>query len=67
MFVDKEDKRVAPAIAAIRSGDTDALTACLSADPALATAHVGTPSEARTLLHVLADWPGNLPRGPDTA
>lgn len=67
IFFDKEDKRVAPAIAAIRAGDVDALTACLSGDPALATAYIGTSSEARTLLHILADWPGNLAGGPDTA
>ncbi|EON99945.1 putative ankyrin protein [Phaeoacremonium minimum UCRPA7] len=67
IFIDKEDKRVAPAIAAIRTGDIDALTACLSGDPALATAYIGTSSEARTLLHILADWPGNLAAGPDAA
>ncbi|UNI14255.1 hypothetical protein JDV02_000902 [Purpureocillium takamizusanense] len=67
IFVDKEDKRVAPAIAALRAGDVDALTACLTADPALASVHVGSPTEARTLLHILADWPGYLPQAPDTA
>ncbi|KAJ6446470.1 putative ankyrin protein [Purpureocillium lavendulum] len=67
MFITKDDPRLGPAIAAIYSGDVDALSTHLSTDPALATLYVGSASEARTLLHILADWPGHLPRAPDTA
>jgi uncharacterized protein len=67
MFIDKDNPLAATAVADIHAGDVDSLTAHLVATPALATAHIGSPSEARTLLHILADWPGHLPRGPDTA
>ena len=48
------------AVAAIKAGDVDALVALLTVEPALATAR---PDGARTLLHVLTDWPGGLPNG----
>jgi uncharacterized protein len=47
------------AVAAILAGDVDELGALLAADPSLATARV----HDRTLLHVVADWPGHRPRG----
>ncbi len=53
------------AVAAIRSGDVAALRALLTEHPALATARVGADG-ARTLLHVLTDWPGHFPHGQAT-
>ena len=57
----------APAVAlvrAIRSGDVAALRAQLDATPGLAAARlVDERGVARTLLHVVADWPGHVPRG----
>lgn len=47
--------------AAIRGGDTDALTLLLSDHPELAIARLGDPGESRTLLHVATDWPGRYP------
>jgi uncharacterized protein len=46
-------------VAAIKAGDVEALRAALAADPGLARAR---PDGQRTLLHVLTDWPGHLPR-----
>jgi ankyrin repeat protein len=50
-------------VAAIRSGDAAALRRLLAEHPALATARIADPhgKGARTLLHVLCDWPGHVP------
>jgi hypothetical protein len=47
----------------IRSGDAAALRELLREHPALARARIASAdcSEARTLLHVVTDWPGNVP------
>lgn len=50
-------------IRAIRGGSLDDLTRLLDEDPALSTARI----DGRTLLHVVADWPGHFPNGPRTA
>jgi hypothetical protein len=54
------------AVAAIRTGDLDALRRLLADNPGLATARLGDDREARTLLHVLTDWPGHFPAGAAT-
>lgn len=51
------------AIEAVRAGDTVTLSRLLDFHPDLATATVDGP---RTLLHVVADWPGHLPNGAET-
>ncbi|MFF7163536.1 ankyrin repeat domain-containing protein [Streptomyces sp. NPDC008086] len=51
---------------AIRSGDVEASRDLLTAHPGLATARVGDINSARTLLHLVTDWPGHLPGGPAT-
>jgi ankyrin repeat protein len=50
-------------IEALRSGDATALRELLREHPALATARLGTPEpgQARSLLHILTDWPGHAP------
>ncbi|MEU7072077.1 ankyrin repeat domain-containing protein [Streptomyces narbonensis] len=55
---------------AIRSGDLDALRRLLAEHPGLATARVveereGCGPGGRSLLHLAADWPGHVPRGPE--
>ena len=51
-------------VAAIRDGDIDALQRHLDDEPALATARiVDGRGVSRTLLHVVADWPGHVPQG----
>jgi ankyrin repeat protein len=48
---------------AVKAGEVEALRAELAADPSLAHAR---PDGHRTLLHVLTDWPGHLPRATET-
>ena len=47
----------------VKAGDVEGLRAALAADPSLASAR---PDGRRTLLHVLTDWPGGLPRRLET-
>jgi len=54
------------AVQAIHTGDLDALRKLLADNPGLATARLGDDREARTLLHVLTDWPGHFPGGAAT-
>ncbi len=54
------------AVAAVRTGDLDALSGLLDEHPHLATAYVGDADAARTLLHIATDWPGHLPGCADT-
>ena len=51
-------------VAAIRSGDLAALAQLLRDQPALANSRlIDDRGVARTLLHVVADWPGHLVQG----
>ncbi|WP_433288862.1 ankyrin repeat domain-containing protein [Pseudonocardia sp. CA-142604] len=54
------------AVDAIRIGALDTLTKLLAENPGLATARLGDDREARSLLHVLTDWPGHFPGGAAT-
>ena len=47
----------------IRSGEAAALEQLVREHPGLATARIGDPEQgqSRTLLHVVTDWPGNVP------
>jgi ankyrin repeat protein len=57
------DPNAQAAVAAIRSGDVDALAQVLTEAPDLV--HVPLPGyRGRTLLHIATDWPGYLPNGP---
>ena len=52
-------------VAAIHSGDVDALRRLLAEHPGLASARLGDDEAdgmSRTLLHVATDWPGRFPR-----
>lgn len=44
-----------------------ALRELLAADPGLATSRLGGPAGGRTPLHVVTDWPGFFPNGPQIA
>src|SRR3954466_16390123 len=48
---------------AIRSGDAAALQRLLNEHPDLAGSSIASPdgTQARTLLHVVCDWPGHVP------
>jgi len=51
-------------VAAIHSGDVTLLKQVLEANPGLASPPLGGPFKSRTPLHVVADWPGYFPNGP---
>jgi len=62
------DPRAVELVAAIHGGDVDAIRRLLAADPRLAQARlVGRKGGFRTPLHVVADWPGYFPNGPQIA
>ena len=52
-------------IEAVRHGDAGSLRRLLAANPGLAREYIQSPDgSARTLLHVVTDWPGFFPNGP---
>jgi ankyrin repeat protein len=51
-------------IAAIHAGDLATLRRLLAANPGLAASKLGGAAKGRTPLHVVADWPGYFPNGP---
>ena len=61
------DARAVALVAAIQSGDVETLRPLLRDSPEVATARVvDRRGVSRTLLHVVADWPGHFPKGPQT-
>ncbi|KAM0722246.1 hypothetical protein Q7P37_001687 [Cladosporium fusiforme] len=67
MIIPVDDPRAKIASDAIRAGNVAALEQALKSHPELATAHIGSDDEARTLLHILADFPGKLPNASESA
>ncbi|WPH00842.1 Hypothetical protein R9X50_00367200 [Acrodontium crateriforme] len=63
-FIKTDDPVASAAKTAIQAGDVEALKALLATQPDLPKAHIGDQLEARTLLHILTDWPGKTPNGP---
>lgn len=55
------------AFVAIRWGEVERLVALLDAHPDLATWRLGGPEPTRSPLHVVTDWPGYFPNGPQIA
>lgn len=54
------------AVTTIHAGDVEALRRLLADHPGLAAVRIGDDDPdgaSRTLLHVVADWPGHFPRG----
>jgi uncharacterized protein len=61
-----DDDRAAALVGAIRSGDLDRLARLLGRDSDLAGAWIRDPKGlARSTLHVVTDWPGYFPGGPE--
>lgn len=56
-----DDPRAAEIVAAIESGEVDRLRSMLEADPSLAQTQVRARGcdDTRSLLHLVADWPGH--------
>jgi ankyrin repeat protein len=53
---------------AVRAGDVDAIHRMLRADPGLASARLGgRDTGTATTLHLVSDWPGYFPNGPQIA
>ncbi len=62
--IPQDDPRAVALVAAIRRGDVAELQQQLDGDRALAAVRISdAQGAARTLLHVVADWPGHLPHG----
>jgi hypothetical protein len=51
-------------VVAIRAGDSEAVQRIVADRPELAVAPLGGPFKTRTALHVVTDWPGYFPNGP---
>jgi uncharacterized protein len=63
-----DDPVAAAAVDAIHNGDLGALGSLLAGHRELAGARIrGAKGETRSLLHVVTDWPGYFPRGPEVA
>jgi ankyrin repeat protein len=61
------DPRAAAVVSAIKNGEVERLQTLLAEDPQLASARiVDARGTARTLLHIVADWPGHFPNGART-
>jgi ankyrin repeat protein len=64
-----DDPLVVAAVTAIQTGDVEGLRSLLADHPELANARHGSTGPggmSRTLLHVVTDWPGHVPRGPES-
>ena len=64
LSIQADDARSVAVTAAIQGGDVETLKRLLREDSDLATARVvDRRGVSRTLLHVVADWPGHCPNG----
>ena len=64
MNIPENDSRAVAVVSTIRSGDVERLPQLLGENPGLAAARiVDANGTSRTLLHVVADWPGHFPNG----
>lgn len=61
-----EDALAIDAVVAVRQGELGALGTLLGEQPELANARIrDSKGGSRTLLHVVTDWPGYFPNGPE--
>lgn len=70
--LDSDDALAKALVRAIHEGNVTELARLMSEQPGLAKASISSPckrggSEARSLLHIATDWPGNFPNGAATA
>ena len=64
MEIPADDPRAVELVLAVHGGDIDAIRRLLSEDPRLARAWITDSKGFRTPLHLVADWPGYFPNGP---
>jgi hypothetical protein len=62
-----DDPAAVQLVLAIQSGDTAAVGRLLAGEPRLAQARITARGGTRTPLHVVTDWPGYFPEGPQMA
>jgi len=69
-IIDVDDPIATAAVQAIHEGDVEGLQRMLAEHPELAHVALGSTDcengMTRSLLHVVTDWPGHFPRGPET-
>ena len=64
MEISADDPRAVELTVAVHDGDIDTIRRLLSEDPQLARAWITDGKAFRTPLHLVADWPGYFPNGP---
>ena len=52
---------------AIHGGDVESVRRLIAASPELVNGPLGGPLKTRSALHIVADWPGYFPNGPEIA
>jgi ankyrin repeat protein len=62
--ISADDPRAVELAAAVHGGDIGTIRRLLSEDPELARAWITDSKGFRTPLHLVADWPGYFPNGP---
>ncbi|MGE0712617.1 MAG: ankyrin repeat domain-containing protein [Planctomycetota bacterium] len=66
MFLAPSDPLALALVDALHAGQVAALQRLLAERPGLGAARIGDAAESSPLLCVLADWPGNRPRGDES-
>jgi ankyrin repeat protein len=61
-----EHDAAAALVTAIHAGDVDDLQRIIGDSPEIVTVPLGGRFKTRTALHIVADWPGYFPNGPQT-
>jgi uncharacterized protein len=63
--IPSDDQVAVELVRAVRAGDVEAIHGLLRDDPALASARLGSKDSGTTTpLHLVTDWPGYFPNGP---
>jgi ankyrin repeat protein len=66
MMIPGDDPAASALILAVQGGDLDTISRLLAEHAGLARARIGAPGEGtKTPLHVVTDWPGYFPNGPE--
>jgi uncharacterized protein len=64
MRIPSDDQVAVELVRAVRAGDVEAIQSLMRNDPALASAELGGKDGTTTPLHLVTDWPGYFPNGP---